>query len=234
MLGPRPDVEATRVRRLLCSMVGLSLLACMCLLAPLTASAQEDPAAVIKKLAELDNAKDVEAEVAFFTPDAVIQEPGDGPGAAPKTYTGTDGVREWVKNETSNGGEDDRVTLGEITVQGETASAPFQVTTNDADLIKYGLEPVKGSVEVVAKDGKVAKLTITIDPDWEKKANAAFAQMQASQTPGAMTDTGTGATGPGKLPATGSDPVDWQLVALVGVLGLVGLGAGVWLRRRST
>jgi len=54
------------------------------------------------------------------------------------------------------------------------------------------------------------------------------------ETPGAMMEGDSGAMGPGKLPASGSDTTNWLLVTVVGFLGVVGLGAGIWLRRRST
>lgn len=57
-----------------------------------------------------------------------------------------------------------------------------------------------------------------------------------AETPGAMgagAGAGEGGKGPGELPASGSDTTNWLLVTLVGILGVGGLGAGVWLRRRG-
>lgn len=53
-----------------------------------------------------------------------------------------------------------------------------------------------------------------------------------AETPGAMMG-GDGGKGPGMLPASGSDTTNWMLVSLLGILGLGGVGAGAWLRRRS-
>jgi LPXTG-motif cell wall-anchored protein len=43
-----------------------------------------------------------------------------------------------------------------------------------------------------------------------------------------------GGAGPGKLPSSGSDSTNWLLVTVVGIVGVLGLGAGLWLRRRGT
>src|SRR5439155_5474099 len=124
------------------------------------------------------------------------------------TYTGTAQIRDWVKLDTEGDAKDDRTELGAITVQGDTARAPFTVNSNDPQMKQAGLEPIMGTVELTAKGGKVARLTIALDPGWMKKAAAAM--------------------GPAALPGTGqaADPLPLSLAA-----GLVLLGIGLVVRR---
>jgi hypothetical protein len=214
---------------------------------PALVAAQEDPASLLNELMVAANAHDADAQLALFAPDAVVETPGEGPDDV-VTYTGTDEIRGWIEEDMGGDGADDVVTLGEITVDGDTASAPFQLMTNDPMLVENGLDPVLGTVEITAAAGKVARFTITGDPEWMAKAMAAMEAMeaQAAETPTAAgpgeaettgdTDDGAmeGGAGPGKLPASGSDTTNWMLVSLLGILGLGGLGAGVWMRNRAS
>jgi ketosteroid isomerase-like protein len=229
------------MRRLFLVVTSLALL----LATPLFASAQEDPGALLTKMAELDNAKDAEGMLALFAPDGVIVAPGPDAPDKTQTYTGTDQIREWIKEDMEGDAADDRTELGDITVQGDTASAPFKAFSNDAQLMQAGLDPITGTAELTAKDGKVARFTITIDPAWVQKVEAVMAAQgggaEAAATPAATSQAATGgaapaeAMGPGKLPATGdaSDPLPLPL-ALAAAVGLLGLGIGLRRASRAT
>ena len=136
-------------------------------------------------------------------------------------------------------------------------------TAAHAPVPQAGVSPAPFLAEGTVQAGKFKSLTLTVDPEWIARAEAAMGPMEedmAAETPDAMAaetptaagpgeaetpaattdgDQGAamgdaGAEGPGKLPASGSDTTNWLLVSLLGVLGLGGLGAGAWLRRRAS
>jgi ketosteroid isomerase-like protein len=237
------------LRRL--SVAVAALVLSVLLASPALVSAQEDPASLLQQLQQAVNAKDADAAVALFADDAVIDEPGEEPGTR-TTHSGPDGVREWVEGETSGEGANSQVALSDITGEGDMATASFEVTTGDPQLAEAGLDPIPGTVELTAKDGKIARFVINIDEAWMQKAEEAMAAMEAesptaagpgeAETPAmtegdqgeAMGNAGAeGGTGPGKLPASGADSTNWLLVTLVGMLGVAGLGTGLWMRHRA-
>ncbi len=222
---------------------------------PLAVAAQEDPAAVLTAMAEGASGGDVEAQLAMFADDAVVTAPGDGPDGV-VTYTGKDEIRVWL--EADSGDEAGPVVLGEITVDGATASATFTRTV--AALEELGLNPLMGSVELTTAEGLITAFTITPDPEWVARANEVFAAMAAEgegeavaegegvavaegEGEGMQEEMGDGegmaeetagggedmgGKGPGELPATG-DAGDPLPLALAAGLGL--LMVGVALRR---
>ena len=64
--------------------------------------AQEDPAALLKQLAELDTTKDRAGLVALFAPDGVIVSPSPDSMDQTKTYTGTGQISQWVKGDVAS------------------------------------------------------------------------------------------------------------------------------------
>jgi len=200
------------MRRLVLAGISFALL----LATPLVTSAKEDPGGLLTQLTALDNAKDQAGLVALFAPDGVIVSPSPNSLDKTETYTGTDQIRAWVKLDVEGDASDDRTELGAISVEGDTASAPFRVFTNDAQLKQAGLEPLLGTVALTAKDGKVARLTISIDPEWMKRAGMAA----------------EAAAGPGTLPTTGETP-DPLAPTLAAGLALLGIGLALRRARRA-
>jgi LPXTG-motif cell wall-anchored protein len=209
--------------------------ACLVLLAtPLLATAQEDPGKLLTQLTALDNAKDEQGLVALFAADGVIVSPSPEALDKPATYAGADQIRAWVKMDIGGDANDDRTELGAITVQGDTATAPFQVYPNDPQLKQAGLEPITGVAELTAKDGKVARFTITLDQAWLEKLSLASMSPPGggpATPPQATTaQVATAQAAPDQLPNTGS-AASPLLLPLALLSGLALLGAGSALRR---
>ena len=153
----------------------LAIVLSVVLASPMTVAAQEDPGALLQAFLETYNAHDVEASLALFADDAVLTEPSWEDMTAVTTLTGHDEIRGWLAP--AEGESPDQVTLGEIVVDGDTATAPFEAEIPDME--EFGLSPLVGTVEIVAVDGKIAQFNITYDEEWAGRASEVFAQMMA-------------------------------------------------------
>ena len=118
------------------------------LILPGTLYAQEtDPAAVIIAAFEAFNAGDIEADLAYFAEDAVVNIVPFG------TYTGHAEIRAWIeKNVAVNG----RMTWETPQVDGNTVTLKSGYTDDELQSIGITLE---ANETVIVKDGKIVEDT---------------------------------------------------------------------------
>jgi ketosteroid isomerase-like protein len=163
----------------------------------------DDPAAVFHAFNTAVNAHDVEAALALFADDAVVQFPNQPP---PNTYRGTAEIRAWLQ---ADAGQNISVQTEQVQVEGDRVSCLGKV---DIDSLRPLGITLTGPAEAVVQGGKITSFTFTLNDD-------TLARLQAIQAP------------PQALPATGGMGHSHNWLLLAG-LGLCGLGAAL-LRRRG-
>jgi hypothetical protein len=166
------------------------------LVLPATLKAQAaDPQSVVKALETAVNAHDMEARLALFTDDAVIQI---RPEAFGGTYTGKQQIRKWF--EELDAGHFS-IAINILNVQGDTVTTR---TTIAYDFFRQlGLASVDGTEQYTIQNGKIAEFTFTYTDE-------SIAKIQAAAAPQSMPRTGASSV---------SSPV-WLL--LLGGITLIG------------
>jgi ketosteroid isomerase-like protein len=169
-----------------------------------TSDEANDPAAVFNAFNTAVNAHDVEAAVAFFADDAVVQFPNQPP---PNTYRGSAEIRAWLQ---ADADQNISVQTEQVQVEGDRVSCLGKV---DIDALRPLGITLVGPAEAVVQGGKITSFTFTLNDD-------TLARLQAIQAP------------PQALPATSSTGLSHNWLLLLAGLGLCGLGAAL-LRRRA-
>jgi hypothetical protein len=151
------------------------------------------------------NAHDVDAALALFASDAVVQFPNQPP---PNVFRGTQEIRNWLRGDAD---QHIQVTTSNVQITGDRMTWDASVMTDD--LRQLGIS-ADGSVEAVIQGGKISSFAFTLSEDTLAKLQAATAQPQA-------------------MPRTGGAPTAlWWLLAITG-LGVCGLGLALRARVRG-
>ena len=146
------------------------------LMLPATLQAQAaDPQSVVKALETAVNAHDMEARLALFADDAVIQI---RPEAFGGTYTGKQQIRKWF--EELDAGHFS-IAINIVGVQGDTVTTRSTIA-NDF-FRQLGLAGVDGTEQYTVQNGKIAGFTFTYTDE-------ALAKIQAAAAPQSMPRTG--------------------------------------------
>jgi hypothetical protein len=154
-----------------------------------------DPEAVFNLFHTAVNAHDVDAALAFFAHDAVVQFPNQPP---PNIYRGKAEIRAWLQGDAD---QHIQVTTEQLNVAGDKLTWIAKVVTDDVRRLGIVIE---GPAEAVVQGGKIKSFAFTL-------SDATLAKLQAASNQ------------PPALPRTGAAPdLTWMLV-LVG-LGIFGLG----------
>lgn len=164
-----------------------------------------DPVAVITALVAAANAHDLEATMALFADDAVVQI---RPEALGSTSTGKDAVRKWFSDLYAGNFS---ITVADMKAQGNTVTD--RATISSDGLRQLGLASLDGNEEYTVRDGKIVSMTFTYTDDSLAKLQAAVAAAQAAQAPQALPRTG------------GAETALW----LLALGALLAAGAGAWL-----
>lgn len=133
---------------------------------PTTASVQ-DPIAMIDALHVATNKHDIDASLAFFTPEAVVQLPNQPP---PNVYKGAVEIRKWLE---ADAARNIHVSTEDVQVKDDRATWTAKVDIDD--LRPLGITLV-GNVEVIMRDGKIASFSFVLNDD-------TLAKLQAIPTP---------------------------------------------------
>jgi ketosteroid isomerase-like protein len=164
----------------------------------------DDPATAFNAFNVAVNAHDVDAALALFAHDAVVQFPNQPP---PNIYRGTAEIRAWLQ---ADADQNISVQTEQIQVAGDRVTALGKA---DVDSLRPLGITLAGPVEAVVQDGKITSFTFMLNDE-------TLARLQAIQTP------------PEALPTTGSMGRGHSWLLLAG-LGLCGLGAAL-LRRQAS
>jgi hypothetical protein len=160
-----------------------------------------DPKLVFDGFHAAVNAHDVDAALAFFADDAVVQFPNQPP---PNVYRGKVEIRAWLQGDAD---QHIQVTTEQLKVAGDNLSWLGKVVTDDVRPLGITIE---GPAEAVIQDGKIKSFSFTLSDATLAKLQAASSQPQA-------------------LPPTGADPDRSSLLILA--LGILGLGVGLRYRQ---
>jgi ketosteroid isomerase-like protein len=159
-----------------------------------------DPKSVFDGFHAAVNAHNVDAALAFFADDAVVQFPNQPP---PNVHRGTAEIRTWLQGDAD---QHIQVATEQLVVAGDKLTWIAKVDVDDVRALGITLE---GSVEAVVQNGKIKSFSFTLSDATLAKLAAATSQ-------------------PPALPQTGAAPdLTWMLV-LVG-LGMLCCG-GLLLR----
>jgi hypothetical protein len=162
-----------------------------------------DPKTMFDQFHAAVNAHDVEAALAFFADDAVVEFPNQPP---PNVYRGTAEIRAWLQGDAA---QHIQVKTEQFNVAGDRLSWIAKVDTDDLRALGVTAE---GVVDAVLQDGKLKSFAFTL-------SDATLAKLAAATAP------------PPALPRTGALPDrTWMLLVLA--LGMLGSG-GLLLRRLS-
>ncbi|MFQ5594963.1 MAG: nuclear transport factor 2 family protein [Anaerolineae bacterium] len=185
----------------------ITMLVLVVLLAiPVALYAQDtDPAAVAKALANALNAGDVEAALALFADDAVVDT-----GSPASPYTGKEAIRAWLEGMVATNFQ---IEIEILQVEGDIVTERDRFS--DDDLRNLGIAPLEGISKITVQDGKVTSLIFAFTDE-------SLAKLQAAMAPESMPQTG-GAGFPGYV---------W-FTALAGLAILTGLGVRLVNRRSS-
>src|SRR5262245_38476553 len=143
---------------------------------PATLNAQPaDPQAVVKALETAVNTHDMEARVALFSEDAVIQI---RPEAFGGTYRGKQQIRKWFEElEAAHF----TITINILSVQGDTVTTRSTIASDF--FRQLGLASVDGTEQYTVQNGKITGFTFTYRDE-------SLAKIQAAIAPHAMPRTG--------------------------------------------
>lgn len=180
---------------------------------PVALHAQEtDPVAVVKGFYEAANAGDVEAALAFYADDAVIDMPVPPPGM-PDTYRGKEEIRGWIDSGVATNKE---VVLLDTKVDGDTVVAT--VSAADDILRSFGLSSLEQRDTFTIQDGRIKALNHVFTEE-------SLATLESAAHPPAEQEAAT------SLPQTGGSSPAGILPFLVGAGGLAITALGWALRR---
>lgn len=147
----------------------ITMLVLVVLLAiPVALYAQDtDPAAVAKALANAVNAGDVEAALALFADDAVVDT-----GSPASPYTGKEEIRAWLEGMVATNFQ---IEIEILQVEGDTVTERDKFS--DDDLRNLGIAPLEGISKITVQDGKITALIFTFTDESLAKLQAAMAAL---------------------------------------------------------
>ncbi len=151
-------------------------------------AAQADPATVVEAFAEAINSGDVDAAVALFAEDAVIDNPR-------RTFVGLAEIRDDLQREVDNGLN---ITNVSVEVSGSSVTAIQEIRTPRIEA--FGIERIIRIATFELRDGKIVSLAQM--PDTSDPETARFQEAQAPG--GGGPPAGPPPAGPEALPDTGS------------------------------
>jgi LPXTG-motif cell wall-anchored protein len=160
-----------------------------------------DPQTVFNQFHAAVNAHDVDAALAFFADDAVVQFPNQPP---PNVFRGTAEIRTWLQGDAD---QHIQVATEQLKVEGDKLTWIAKVDVDDVRALGITIE---GPVEAVVQNGKIKSFAFTLSDATLAKLAAATSQ-------------------PPALPQTGAAP-DLSAVLLALGLGML-CGGGFLLRR---
>jgi SnoaL-like domain len=161
-----------------------------------------DPKSVFDGFHAAVNAHDVDAALAFFADDAVVQFPNQPP---PNVYRGKAEIHAWLQGDAN---QHIQVKTEQLKVAGDRLSWIAKVETDDVRPLGITIE---GPAEAVIQGGKFKSFSFTLSDATLAKLQGATAQ-------------------PPSLPATGASPDHTWMLLIVG-LGIFGLGAAFRYRQ---
>ena len=207
--------------------VGLALVVIAFMLLPGRVAAQADPATVVEAFAEAINSGDVDAAVALFAEDGVIENPN-------RRFVGLAEIRGDLQAQVDQG-----INMTNVSVEVSGSSVMVIQEIRQPRIEAFGIERIIRIATFEIRDGKIVSLAAmpdTSDPD--------TARFVASQGPGGGAGpAGPPPAGPEALPDTGSGGLAdnksgsaWFALSLAaGLAALVllgGVGGRVVVRRR--
>lgn len=197
-----------------------------------TTPAPNDPLAVFMAGAQALGNGGVEASLAYFADDAVIQEVTPITQKNVSTYTGKQQIRQWNQKLLDNHEND---LISNVVVNGDKLT--FLLTSRSDELTKAGIDIIISNSEWIITAGKIKKVTITATPESVAKLKqAGFNTPVTSQGQGGAAAPVSSAA-PTSVPAAGFGPTvtakDWLTLplALVALIGLSGVGFCLTRRR---
>jgi hypothetical protein len=161
-----------------------------------------DPKSVFDGLHAAINAHDVDAALAFFADDAIVQFPNQPP---PNVFRGKTEIRAWLQGDAD---QNIRVQTEQFEVAGDRMTWIGKVDVDD--LRPLGIT-IEGPAEAVVQNGKIISFTFTLSQETLAKLQAATAQPQS-------------------MPATGAS-VDYTWMLVIMGLGVLGMGLALQRRR---
>jgi ketosteroid isomerase-like protein len=164
----------------------------------------DDPASVFQAFNAAVNAHDVDAALAFFADDAVVQFPNQPP---PNIHRGASAIRAWLQ---ADAAQHIAIRTEQVQVEGDRLTCVGKV---DIDALRPLGITLEGPAEAIVQGGKITSFTFTLSQDTLAKLQAATQQPQS-------------------LPQTGR--TDLGLSSLLILAALVVCGLGAVLRHQST
>ena len=149
------------------------------------------------------NAHHVDAALAFFADDALVQFPNQPP---PNSHRGTSEIRAWLQ---ADAAQHIRLQTDNLQMAGDRVTGIGRVEVDTLRPVGITLE---GPVETVVQGGKITSFTFTLSQDTLAKLQAATAQPQG-------------------LPQTGGAGLNFNWLLILAGLSICGLG--VALRRQG-
>jgi hypothetical protein len=133
-----------------------------------------DPKSVFDGFHAAVNAHDVEAALAFFADDAVVQFPNQSP---PNVYRGKAEIRTWLQGDAD---QHIQVTTEQLNIAGDKLTWIAKVVTDD---VRGSGIVIEGPAEAVVQSGKITSFSFTL-------SDATLAKLAAASAPPALPKTG--------------------------------------------
>jgi hypothetical protein len=131
-----------------------------------------DPKSVFDGFHAAVNAHDVDAALAFFADDAVVQFPNQPP---PNVYRGTAEIRAWLQGDAD---QHIQVTTEQLNLAGDKLTWIGKVVTDDVRGLGITIE---GPAEAIIQGGKITSFSFTL-------SDATLAKLAAATSTGAAPD----------------------------------------------
>jgi hypothetical protein len=190
----RFSIRAVLTRSLRAAAIILTILASLLGLTVIVHAQATDPEAVFNAFHAAVNAHDVDAALAFFADDAVVQFPNQPP---PNVHRGTSEIRAWLQGDAD---QHIQVTTEQLAVAGDKLTWIAKVITDD---VRGSGIVIEGPAEAIIQGGKIKSFSFTL-------SDATLAKLQAAPAPPA-------------LPQTSAAPdLTWMLMLMA--LGIFSLG----------
>ncbi len=138
-----------------------------------------DPKSVFDGFHAAVNAHDVDAALAFFADDGVVQFPNQPP---PNVFRGKTEIRAWLQGDAD---QHIQVKTEQVKVAGDTMTWIAKVDVDDVRPLGITIE---GPAEAVIQGGKIKSFTFTLSDATLAKLQAAPAQPPALPRTGALPD----------------------------------------------
>jgi ketosteroid isomerase-like protein len=145
----------------------LSVAACIQPISAPPSAVASDPVAVFDALHAAINAHDVDAALAFFAEDAIVQFPNDP--TLPGLFEGRSEIRKWLELDAAN---NIHVETSDLQVTGGTI---VYIASVDVDELRPLGITLVGPAEITVQDGKISALTHVLNDETLAKLAAASA-----------------------------------------------------------